>query len=104
MSESYYLASTLIVPKVVIPAKAGIQKNTGFRIKSGMTFSKVISETIAQADCRERLPAPACRTGRGWQAYMRSLWYFSLLFFFLHGPQFRSQFNQRLLVLDKDGN
>ena len=24
-------------PKVVIPAKAGIQKNTGCRIKSGMT-------------------------------------------------------------------
>jgi hypothetical protein len=24
-------------PRVVIPAKAGIQKNTGYRIKSGMT-------------------------------------------------------------------
>jgi len=27
----------LNLPKMVIPAKAGIQKNTGCRIKSGMT-------------------------------------------------------------------
>ena len=29
--------ATLIIAKAVIPAKAGIQKNTGFRVKPGMT-------------------------------------------------------------------
>ena len=31
-----YIA-TLITPKVVIPAKAGIEEKTGFRVKPGMT-------------------------------------------------------------------
>ena len=30
-------ATTLITEKDVIPAKAGIQENTGFRVKPGMT-------------------------------------------------------------------
>jgi len=29
--------ATLITTKEVIPAKAGIQENTGFRVKPGMT-------------------------------------------------------------------
>ena len=29
--------ATLIIAKAVIPAKAGIQKNTGFRVEPGMT-------------------------------------------------------------------
>ena len=32
--------ATLIITKGVIPAKAGIQKNTGFRVKPGMTSYK----------------------------------------------------------------
>jgi hypothetical protein len=37
MSLSFLYAATLITAKEVIPAKAGIQKNTGFRVKPGMT-------------------------------------------------------------------
>jgi hypothetical protein len=33
----YLYIATLITAKAVIPAKAGIQKNTGFRVKPGMT-------------------------------------------------------------------
>ena len=35
--ENYLYTATLIIAKAVIPAKAGIQKNTGFRVKPGMT-------------------------------------------------------------------
>ncbi len=33
----FLYTATLITAKGVIPAKAGIQKNTGFRVKPGMT-------------------------------------------------------------------
>ena len=36
VTDHLYTA-TLIIGKAVIPAKAGIQKNTGFRVKPGMT-------------------------------------------------------------------
>jgi len=39
--------ATLIPAKGVIPAKAGIQKNTGFRVKPGMTnYMRLISSCI----------------------------------------------------------
>ena len=44
-SELY--TAKLIILDVVIPAKAGIQKNTGFRVKPGMTNSvKLMSSCI----------------------------------------------------------
>jgi len=40
--------ATLIIPKAVIPAKAGIQKNTRFRVKPGMTNRiRLISSCIS---------------------------------------------------------
>jgi hypothetical protein len=45
--ESLYTA-TLVIAKAVIPAKAGIQKNTGFRVEPGMTNRiRLISSCIA---------------------------------------------------------
>jgi len=38
--ESAYAAVTLIIAAGVIPAKAGIQEETGFRVKPGMTGKK----------------------------------------------------------------
>ena len=47
--------ATLIIAKAVIPAKAGIQKNTGFRVKPGMTnrirlMSSCIEHTVGCFD------------------------------------------------------
>jgi len=36
-TEFLICTAALITPKVVIPAKAGTQENTGFRVKPGMT-------------------------------------------------------------------
>jgi len=39
--------ATLIITMAVIPAKAGIQKNTGFRVKPGMTnYIRLMSPCI----------------------------------------------------------
>jgi hypothetical protein len=38
--QIFLYTATLIIAKGVIPAKAGIQKKTGFRVKPGMTDRK----------------------------------------------------------------
>jgi hypothetical protein len=46
--------ATLIMTKDVIPAKAGIQENTGFRVKPGMTnWIRFMSSCL---DCRFKIP------------------------------------------------
>jgi hypothetical protein len=51
--------ATLIMTKDVIPAKAGIQENTGFRVKPGMTnWIRFMSSCL---DCRFKIPHSAFR-------------------------------------------
>ena len=46
-----------MIEKGVIPAKAGIQKSAGFRVKPGMTNCiRFISPGSPKILCRERLP------------------------------------------------
>jgi len=49
---SFIYTATLITAKGVIPAKAGIQKNTGFRVKPGMTnLVRLMMSCIEVLDC-----------------------------------------------------
>ena len=48
-AEELYTA-TLIAARNVIPAKAGIQENTGFRVKPGMTGRKRLLSSCRQQD------------------------------------------------------
>jgi hypothetical protein len=51
VEKKIYIAS-LITSMFVIPAKAGIQDNTGFRVKPGMTnYTKLMPSYIASSRC-----------------------------------------------------